>query len=177
MDRPTCNTFLREIIIFHFTTDCCCIIATRVHVSFRVSFFHSLWSSDGRPGRYGEHYLELHHFLHITDIPRQAASEVVTGWLWRQYGLFIPNQEIEMTESSLQMNWAREERLGRTRLSVSVCSGEPAACLPGENSAFVWHPDTQPVWSRVSAASRLGSNIRACQRVRCDGEEKSVPLR
>lgn len=42
----------------------------------------------------------------------------------------------ELTADDLRFD-SRSSRETMTFLSVSVCSGEPAACLPGENSAFV----------------------------------------
>lgn len=42
-------------------------------------------------------------------------------------------------------------RLVSCSLPASVCPREPAADLQGEDSAFVRHPHSQPVWGRVSA--------------------------
>lgn len=75
---------------------------------------------------------------------------------WR----YRDNREFTADELGCELRSSRGTTM--TRLYVPVCSEEPSARLPGENSAFVWHPHTQPVWSRVSGWVQTSGDVNMC---------------
>lgn len=181
MERRTCNTFLHEIIglfiISRLTVSALLPPKYMFNLEFAFPQFaiqlwatRALWWALMRIPSF-----PAHHWNTQTNSERRAYC-VIMKQIYVLHSKWGDRDDREFTADELGCD-LRSSRGTTTCLSVSVRSAEPAACLPGENSAFVWHPHTQPVWSRVSATSSTGSNIRGCKRVHCDGGDKSVPFK